>query len=144
MHRLFKGLFRGGAGTGDSNLPRVKVGVCAMDKKAHSKPMNEILERLTAWGEFEIVHFGDDVMLNKPTEEWPQVECLLCWHSDGFPLKKAQEYILNRRPFLVNDVFMQVQRVHVHARTRTSRRVHCRGRGVHGKAACADGSPGCA
>ncbi|KAG2442512.1 hypothetical protein HXX76_002598 [Chlamydomonas incerta] len=78
-----------------------------MDKKARSKPMKEILERLTAWGEFEVVIFGDDVICEKPTEEWPHVECMLCWFSDGFPLKKAQEYILNRRPFLVNDVFMQ-------------------------------------
>lgn len=79
-----------------------------MDKKARSKPMKEILERLTAWGEFEVIIFGDEAILDKPTEDWPHVECLLCWHSDGFPLKKAQEYILNRRPFLVNDVFMQV------------------------------------
>ncbi|KAG2489657.1 hypothetical protein HYH03_011935 [Edaphochlamys debaryana] len=104
MRRLFKGLFRSNA---EQNLPKIKVGVCAMDKKARSKPMKEILERLTAWGEFEVIIFGDDVILEKPTDEWPHVECLLCWHSDGFPLKKAQEYILNRRPFLVNDVFMQ-------------------------------------
>ncbi|KXZ56516.1 hypothetical protein GPECTOR_1g463 [Gonium pectorale] len=102
MRRLFKGLFRSGADV-QPNLPKLRVGVCAMDKKARSKPMKEILERLTAWGEFEVVIFGDDVILDKPTEEWPLVECLLCWHSDGFPLKKAQEYILNRRPFLVND-----------------------------------------
>ncbi len=108
MRRLFKGLF--GKVDGNQNLPKIRVGVCAMDKKARSKPMKEILERLTAWGEFEVVIFGDDVICEKPTEEWPHVECMLCWHSDGFPLKKAQEYILNRRPFLVNDVFMQVGR----------------------------------
>ncbi len=77
----------------------------------------EILERLTAWGEFEVIIFGDEAICDKPTEEWPLVECLLCWHSDGFPLKKAQEYILNRRPFLVNDVFMQVS---------PTRRARCR------------------
>ncbi|GFR40431.1 hypothetical protein Agub_g1005 [Astrephomene gubernaculifera] len=106
MRRLFKGLFRSGT-DGQQNLPKIRVGVCAMDKKARSKPMREILDRLTGWGEFEVVIFGDDVILDKPTDEWPHVECLLCWHSDGFPLKKAQEYILNQRPFLVNDVFMQ-------------------------------------
>jgi inositol hexakisphosphate/diphosphoinositol-pentakisphosphate kinase len=34
-------------------------------------------------------------------------DCLLSWHSDGFPLKKAQQYVQMRRPFLVNDVHMQ-------------------------------------
>ncbi|GIL72959.1 hypothetical protein Vretimale_4607 [Volvox reticuliferus] len=106
MKRLLRGLFRA-ATDGHANLPKIRIGVCAMDKKARSKPMKEILERLTAWGEFEVVIFGDEVILEKPTDEWPHVECLLCWHSDGFPLKKAQEYILHRRPFLVNDVFMQ-------------------------------------
>ncbi|EFJ51971.1 hypothetical protein VOLCADRAFT_56293 [Volvox carteri f. nagariensis] len=105
MRRLLK-LFRA-ATDGHANLPKIRIGVCAMDKKARSKPMKEILERLTAWGEFEVVIFGDDAILEKPIEDWPHVECLLCWHSDGFPLKKAQEYIKYRRPFLVNDVFMQ-------------------------------------
>jgi hypothetical protein len=32
---------------------------------------------------------------------------LLSWHSDGFPLRKAQAYAAMRRPFLVNDVGLQ-------------------------------------
>lgn len=78
-----------------------------MDKKANSKPMREILARLLASGEFEFVPFGDKVILNSPIEEWPECDCLLSWHSDGFPLSKAQEYAALRRPFLVNDLKMQ-------------------------------------
>ena len=37
----------------------------------------------------QIVVFGDDTILNKPVEEWPVVDCLLSWHSEGFPLKKV-------------------------------------------------------
>jgi hypothetical protein len=33
---------------------------------------------------------AQDVILSKPIEEWPVVETLLSWHSDGFPLEKAQ------------------------------------------------------
>ena len=29
-------------------------------------------------------------ILEEPPERWPQCDCLLSWHSDGFPLKKAQ------------------------------------------------------
>ena len=70
-------------------LPKIRVGICAMDKKARSRPMNAIVERMLAFGEFEIIAFGDDCILNKPVTEWPTCECLLSWHSDGFPLAKV-------------------------------------------------------
>ena len=70
-------------------LPKIRVGICAMDKKAQSKPMNAIVERMLAFGEFEIFTFGDNTILEKPVSEWPQCECLLSWHSDGFPLAKV-------------------------------------------------------
>ena len=78
-----------------------------MDKKARSKQMRAIIERLLRCGEFEVVVFGDETILNLPVEEWPIVTCLLTWHSDGFPLKKAQAYAALRKPYLVNDVFSQ-------------------------------------
>jgi hypothetical protein len=86
---------------------KVRVGVCAMDKKAKSKAMNAILTRLEKFGEFEILVFGDDCILNKPIEEWPKVDALLSWFSDGFPLKKAQAYARLNKPFVVNDLSKQ-------------------------------------
>ncbi|KAL4445780.1 hypothetical protein ABPG77_008979 [Micractinium sp. CCAP 211/92] len=91
----------------DDGLPKVVVGICAMDKKARSKQMNHIVERLLRYGEFDVVVFGDDTILNKAVDEWPLCDCLLCWHSDGFPLKKAQQYAALRKPYLVNDVMAQ-------------------------------------
>ena len=88
-------------------MPKIAIGICAMDKKARSKQMQNIVKRLVRYGEFEIVTFGDDTIVNKPVEEWPVVSCLLAWHSEGFPLKKAQQYVILRRPYLVNDVFAQ-------------------------------------
>jgi len=55
--------------------------VAAVEKKARSRQMNHIVERLLRYGEFEVVVFGDDTILNKPAEEWPRCDCLLSWHS---------------------------------------------------------------
>ncbi len=54
-----------------------------------------------------LVYFSNDTILNRPIEEWPIVQCLLSWHSDGFPLAKAQAYASLRQPFLVNDLEAQ-------------------------------------
>ena len=43
----------------------LQIGLCAMDKKAKSKPMKEIVSRLLRNGEFEIVTFGDAVLRDK-------------------------------------------------------------------------------
>jgi inositol hexakisphosphate/diphosphoinositol-pentakisphosphate kinase len=91
----------------EEQLPKIVVGVCAMDKKARSKQMRAIIERLLRCGEFEVNVFGDDMILNVPVEQWPVCDCLLAWHSEGFPLEKAQAYAALRKPYLVNDVFAQ-------------------------------------
>ena len=52
--------------------------------------MQAIVERLIAFGEFEVEVFGDDVTLHKPIAEWPVCDVLLSWHSDGFPLDKVR------------------------------------------------------
>lgn len=52
--------------------------------------------------------FGNDCLANKTVEEWPIVDCLIAFYSDGFPLAKAIEYSELRRPFLVNDLKSQL------------------------------------
>jgi inositol hexakisphosphate/diphosphoinositol-pentakisphosphate kinase len=91
-----------------SDYKQVVVGVCAMAKKTDSKPMHEILTRLE---EFEYIRteiFSEDVILRKPVEEWPLVDCLISFHSKGFPLAKAVEYSKLREPFVLNDLLMMV------------------------------------
>lgn len=47
------------------------------------------------------------MILNQSVEEWPRCQVLLAWHSQGFPLRKAQEYVSLRKPTLINNVFKQ-------------------------------------
>ena len=57
--------------------------------------------------EFDVEVFTNDMICNKPIEEWPLCDCLLSWFSDGFPLDKAIAYAKLRKPFLVNDLEQQ-------------------------------------
>ncbi|KAI3500809.1 hypothetical protein L2E82_19480 [Cichorium intybus] len=92
---------------------KISVGVCVMEKKVKcgpevfSAPMGQILERLQAFGEFEIIHFGDKVILEEPVERWPICDCLIAFHSSGYPLEKAEAYAALRKPFLVNELEQQ-------------------------------------
>ena len=89
------------------NDGRIQIGICAMDKKARSKPMAEILSRLDE-KLFRVVFFGDELILNRPIEEWPaNIDVLIAFYSKGYPLQKANDYVQLRRPFCLNDLDMQ-------------------------------------
>ncbi|XP_054475135.1 inositol hexakisphosphate and diphosphoinositol-pentakisphosphate kinase 1 isoform X3 [Anoplopoma fimbria] len=86
---------------------QIVVGICAMMKKSKSKPMTEILERLCKFDYINMVIFPEEVILEEPVEKWPLCDCLISFHSKGFPLDKAVEYAKLRNPLLINDLNMQ-------------------------------------
>ncbi|XP_044000885.1 inositol hexakisphosphate and diphosphoinositol-pentakisphosphate kinase 2 isoform X22 [Aphidius gifuensis] len=91
----------------DGEGKQVLVGICAMAKKSQSKPMKEILTRLEEFEYIKVIVFSEDVILKEPVEEWPIVDCLISFHSKGFPLDKAVSYAKLRNPFNINNLPMQ-------------------------------------
>ncbi|XP_067464546.1 inositol hexakisphosphate and diphosphoinositol-pentakisphosphate kinase 2 isoform X6 [Thunnus thynnus] len=86
---------------------QIMVGICCMMKKSKSKPMTQILERLCRFEYITVVIFPEDVILNEPVDKWPLCDCLISFHSKGFPLDKAVSYAKLRNPLLLNDLNMQ-------------------------------------
>ncbi|KAK4689515.1 inositol-hexakisphosphate/diphosphoinositol-pentakisphosphate 1-kinase, partial [Tremellales sp. Uapishka_1] len=90
----------------------VVLGVCAMDIKARSKAMREILTRLVEIekGGVIVKLFGDVVILEEDISHWPPVDVLISFFSTDFPLPKALAYtqIPNRLPPIsINSLAMQ-------------------------------------
>uniref|UniRef100_A0A336LX42 Inositol hexakisphosphate and diphosphoinositol-pentakisphosphate kinase n=1 Tax=Culicoides sonorensis TaxID=179676 RepID=A0A336LX42_CULSO len=86
---------------------QVIVGICAMAKKTQSKPMKEILSRIQEFEFIRMVIFPEEVILKEPVENWPLCDCLISFHSKGFPLEKAVNYAQLRSPLLINNLHMQ-------------------------------------
>ena len=79
--------------------------------------MEEILNRLEQFEFIRVITFPETIIQEKPVDEWPFCHALISFHSKGFPLVKAQEYVRLHNPFLINDLDRQwdiMDRVRVH------------------------------
>jgi len=71
--------------------------------------MGQILDRLRAYGDFEIVIWGEEITEDQsiPVKDWPVCDCLIAFTSSGFPIRRVKEYVRLRRPYCINDVYTQ-------------------------------------
>jgi inositol hexakisphosphate/diphosphoinositol-pentakisphosphate kinase len=75
--------------------------------------MQQILSRMQG-PYFSIQIFPEKLILEEPIEvallkililqNWPIVDCLMSFYSEGFPLMKAIAYADLRKPYLINDL----------------------------------------
>ncbi|PVV01796.1 hypothetical protein BB560_003776, partial [Smittium megazygosporum] len=91
--------------TRDKN--KMKIGICAMEHKARSRPMQNILDRLASLDKYTIVIFGDKTIQNEEPENWPRCQLLIAFFSTDFPMAKAYTYIKLYKPFLLNSILLQ-------------------------------------
>lgn len=102
----------------------VVLGICAMDVKARSRAMREIIIRIKekSRGAIDVKVFGDKVILDEggaqvyyaermltnwpalDVEDWPRCDVLISFFSTDFPLDKAISYVKLRNPFCINDL----------------------------------------
>ena len=76
-----------------SKLYMITLGICAMAKKVNSKHMKNILENFNQFEEFKIIVFSEDLIFKTEIENWPIVDSLIIFFSDGFPYNKGLKYI---------------------------------------------------
>ncbi|PVU94118.1 hypothetical protein BB559_003086 [Furculomyces boomerangus] len=83
------------------------IGVCAMEHKARSRQMRDILDKLVADSGYKVIVFGDQTILNEDIENWPRCDFLIAFYSTDFPIEKAYEYAKRYKPFLLNSILLQ-------------------------------------
>ena len=88
-------------------MDKIKLGICAMGKKVNSTHMKNILDNFNQFEEFRVITFSEDIIFKTEIENWPIVDALIIFFSDGFPYNKGLKYINLRKPYLVNDFEMQ-------------------------------------
>lgn len=63
--------------------------IIVMEKKLLSKPMREILARLSKFHEFDICYLAQSYFLTTDPDQWPTCDCLIAFYSSGYPLSKV-------------------------------------------------------
>ena len=69
--------------------------------------MKEILTRMAEFEYIKTIIFPESVIIDQPVEDWPICDCLIAFHSNGFPLEKTMDYARLRKPYIINNLEAQ-------------------------------------
>ena len=89
---------------------KIKLGICCMTKKMESSRTINVLSRIEAFGDIEIIKIDDDILFNDNISvyEWPKCDIFICFFSKGYPIDKVLLYIkINPNIRLINDLESQ-------------------------------------
>eukprot|EP01084_Bolivina_argentea_P236363 397446_1 len=87
---------------------KIRLGFCSMDKKFKSDRSKNVISRIQAYGDIEIVYFGDALIHHRPIEEWPRCDVLIAYFSKGYPTAKVLTYVDKYKPCLINGLKQQM------------------------------------
>lgn len=73
-------------------ISNIRLGFCCMAKKMNQPTMKALQDRFLGFGNFELVLFDENMILNDEITKWPTVDCMIAFNSGGFPLDKAIKY----------------------------------------------------
>ena len=71
----------------NKRFEKIKLGICAMEKKVKSTHMQNILNGLKQFEEMIIITFTEEIIFNKEIENLPIVDALIIFYSDGIEEK---------------------------------------------------------
>ena len=71
----------------DKTKNKIKLGICAMEKKVYSKHMQNILNLLPQQ-EISIIIFKENIIFDKPIEEWTIIDAIIIFSMKDFYIKK--------------------------------------------------------
>eukprot|EP01084_Bolivina_argentea_P087323 157715_1 len=86
----------------------IRLGICCMDKKFNSPRAKNVISRIQAYGDIDIIPFGDAIILHKPIHEWPRCDVLIAYFSKGYPTEKVITYCDKYKPCLINNLKSQI------------------------------------
>jgi inositol hexakisphosphate/diphosphoinositol-pentakisphosphate kinase len=93
--------------TSQKPFRKIRLAICCREKKMNSRPMLKILEWISQSDDIQILRMNDEMIMNKPIEEWIRCDVMISFYSNGFPLQKAIDYAEKYKPKMINDLFMQ-------------------------------------
>lgn len=82
--------------------------VAAATNKLNGKPMVQILKRLVKFSDLRVLALDGHMLQDVPIDHWPCCDMLIAFDAKGYPLEKVIAYKNLVRPWVLNDLEIQL------------------------------------